>query len=280
MSQHSIGDLLMIMRSLRDPNNGCPWDREQDFASIAPYTIEESYEVAEAIAEGDMAALKEELGDLLFQVVFHAQMASEKGHFGFADVVDAICFKMLRRHPHVFGDDSVEDAEAQTRAWEEHKRLEREEKARARGEAPSALDGVAHGYPALMRAVKLSKRAARVGFDWPEAAQVLDKIQEETEELAVEMAALRDGAGNREAVEAELGDILFAYTNLARFLDVDPERALRGTNRRFEQRFRRIEAILAAAGEKAEQKSLEELEALWQQAKQELRDDPPAADRQ
>jgi ATP diphosphatase len=275
MTQHSIDDLLAIMRRLRD---GCPWDRAQDFASIAPYTIEESYEVAEAIAEGDMAALKDELGDLLFQVVFHARMAEEAGHFGFADVVEAICTKMLRRHPHVFGDATVEDADAQTLAWEAHKKRERDARARAEDRVPSVLDGVAHGYPALLRSVKLAKRAAQVGFDWPDARQVLDKIEEETAELAAEMDAAADGADNREALEAELGDILFAYTNLARFLKVDPEQALRGTNRRFEQRFRRIEAILAARGERPQDKSLQELEDLWQQAKRELRD--AAADRQ
>lgn len=280
MAQHSIDDLLTIMRRLRDPKDGCPWDKAQDFATIAPYTIEESYEVAEAIADSDMPSLKDELGDLLFQVVFHAQMAAEAGEFDFGDVVDAICGKMLRRHPHVFGDATVEDADAQSIAWEEHKKRERDEKARAEGRVPSVLDGVAHGYPALMRSVKLAKRAATVGFDWPDASQVLDKIQEETIELAVEMADAKAGAQNHDKVESELGDILFAYTNLARFLKVDPERALRGTNRRFEQRFRRIESILAGRGERPQDKSLEELEDLWQQAKKELRNESQAADGQ
>ncbi|MGE0668949.1 MAG: nucleoside triphosphate pyrophosphohydrolase [Sphingomonadales bacterium] len=280
MAQHSIDDLLTIMRRLRDPKDGCPWDREQDFSTIAPYTIEESYEVAEAIEGRDMPALKDELGDLLFQVVFHAQMAAEAGEFDFGDVIDAICGKMLRRHPHVFGDATVEDADAQTLAWEEHKRRERDEKARAEGRVPSVLDGVAQGYPALMRSVKLAKRAAQVGFDWPDASQVLDKIQEETLELAVEMADAKAGARNHDKLEGELGDILFAYTNLARFLKVDPERALRGTNRRFEQRFRRIEEILIARGERPQDKSLEELEDLWQRAKKELRHESQAADRQ
>ena len=280
MARHSIDDLLTIMRRLRDPKDGCPWDKAQDFATIAPYTIEESYEVAEAIADNDMTSLKDELGDLLFQVVFHAQMATEAGEFDFGDVIDAICGKMLRRHPHVFGNATVEDADAQTIAWEEHKKRERDEKARAEGRVPSALDGVAYGYPALMRSVKLAKRAATVGFDWPDASQVLDKIQEETIELAVEMADAKAGAQNHDKVESELGDILFAYTNLARFLKVDPERALRGTNRRFEQRFRRIESILAARGERPQDKSLEELEDLWQQAKKELRNESQAADHQ
>ena len=280
MARHSIDDLLTIMRRLRDPKDGCPWDRAQDFETIAPYTIEESYEVAEAIADNDMTSLKDELGDLLFQVVFHAQMAAEAGEFDFGDVIDAICGKMLRRHPHVFGDATVADADAQTIAWEEHKKRERDEKARAEGRVPSVLDGVAIGYPALMRSVKLAKRAATVGFDWPDASQVLDKIQEETIELAVEMADAKAGADNHDKLESELGDILFAYTNLARFLKVDPERALRGTNRRFEQRFRRIESILAARGERPQDKSLQELEDLWQQAKKELRNDSQAADRQ
>jgi ATP diphosphatase len=280
MAQHSIDDLLGIMRRLRDPEQGCPWDKAQDFASIAPYTIEESYEVAEAIADNDMPSLKDELGDLLFQVVFHAQMAAEAGAFDFGDVVDAICAKMLRRHPHVFADATIEDADAQTVAWEEHKKRERDEKAEAEDRVPSVLDGVAYGYPALMRAVKLGKRAAQVGFDWPNADQVLDKIQEETVELAVELAAAKAGADNLDKVESELGDILFAYTNLARFLKIDPEQALRGTNRRFEQRFRRIEQILAAQGERPQDRSLDELEDLWQRAKRELRDELAAADRQ
>ncbi len=280
MARHSIDDLLTIMRRLRDPKDGCPWDKEQNFDTIAPYTIEESYEVAEAIADKDMTSLKDELGDLLFQVVFHAQMAAEAGDFDFGDVVDAICGKMLRRHPHVFSDATVEDADAQTVAWEDHKKRERDEKARTEGRVPSVLDGVAYGYPALMRSVKLAKRAATVGFDWPDASQVLDKIQEETIELAVEMADAKAGADNHEKLESELGDILFAYTNLARFLKVDPERALRGTNRRFEQRFRRIESILAARGERPQDKSLEELEDLWQRAKKELRNESQTTDRQ
>ena len=270
MSDYTLSDLLNIMRRLRDPVNGCPWDLEQDFDTIAPYTIEEAYEVGEAIADRDMEALKDELGDLLFQVVFHAQMANEAGTFSFADVVEAVCEKMISRHPHVFAGASVEDADAQTTAWEEHKKRERDEKARTGGEVPSALDGVAKGYPALMRAVKLSKRAARVGFDWPDTTRVLDKLNEEMAELTDELVLAAQSGANQEAIESEFGNVLFAYANLARFIDVDPERALRGANRRFEQRFRRIENILAEQGQRPEDQTLEELENLWQQVKREL----------
>ncbi len=260
------------MQKLRDPVDGCPWDIEQDFDSIAPYTIEESYEVAEAIAHKDMASLKDELGDLLFQVVFHAQMASEEGSFSFEDVVEGVCEKMTRRHPHVFGDVSVADADAQTAAWEQHKEAERFEKARAAGQLPSVLDGVALSYPALLRSVKLSKRAARVGFDWPDAEPVIEKLNEEMLELAEELVRKSNGDDNQAEIESELGDILFAYTSLARHLNVDPEQALRGTNDRFEQRFRTIEKILADEGKKPEDQSLDELEALWQTAKKQLRE--------
>ncbi|TDI59249.1 MAG: nucleoside triphosphate pyrophosphohydrolase [Alphaproteobacteria bacterium] len=266
-----MSDLLQIMQKLRDPSGGCPWDIEQDFDTIAPYTIEESYEVAEAIAQKDMEGLKDELGDLLFQVVFHAQMASEQGAFTFDDVIEAVCEKMTRRHPHVFGDASIEDADAQAMAWEQHKEAERTEKARAAGQVPSVLDGVALSYPALLRSVKLSKRAARVGFDWPNAEPVLDKLNEEMLELAEELVRKSNGKDNQADIESELGDILFAYTSLARHLKVDPEQALRGTNDRFERRFRTIEKILADQGKRPEDQSLDELEALWQTAKQQIR---------
>jgi MazG family protein len=272
LTKRDISDLLQIMQKLRDPAGGCPWDIEQNFDSIAPYTIEESYEVAEAIAHKDMASLKDELGDLLFQVVFHAQMAAEEGSFSFEDVVEAVCEKMTRRHPHVFGDVSVADADAQTIAWEQHKEVERIEKARAAGQVPSVLDGVALSYPALLRSVKLSKRAARVGFDWPDAEPVIEKLNEEMLELAEELVRKSNGDDNRAEIESELGDILFAYTSLARHLNVDPEQALRGTNNRFEQRFRTIEKILADQGKKPEDQSLDELEALWQTAKKQLRE--------
>jgi ATP diphosphatase len=259
--------LREIMARLRAPD-GCPWDREQTFETIAPYTIEEAYEVAEAIAHGDQDGLKDELGDLLFQVVFHAQMAAEAGAFDFDDAAAAICDKLIRRHPHVFGEAQVSDAAAQTTAWEAHKAAERDAKARAKGRRASVLDDVALGLPALARAVKLQKRAARVGFDWPDARGVLDKINEEMAELSAELVDLRASAvPDHERVMDEFGDLLFAYVNLARHLDVDPETALRRTNAKFERRFRRIEGWLEEKGHTPEEASLEEMDALWEQAK-------------
>src|SRR5690242_18132159 len=236
--------LLAIMARLRDPNNGCPWDREQNFSTIAPYTIEEAYEVAEACERGDAAALKDELGDLLFQVVFHARMAEEAGLFAFDDVARTIAEKMLRRHPHVFADAVVPDAAAQSTAWEEHKAAERRAKAAAAGTAESALDGVGTALPALTRAEKLQRRAARVGFDWPELPPILDKIEEEIGELRHEL----DSGGDAGRVADEVGDLLFSVVNLARRLGTDPEQALRGACRKFERRFRRVETLLAARG--------------------------------
>jgi MazG family protein len=255
--------LLDIMARLRDAERGCPWDREQDFATIAPYTIEEAYEVADAIARGDMAALKDELGDLLFQVVFHARMAEEEGLFAFADVAASIADKMVRRHPHVFGGAEIGSAAAQTEAWEAHKAAERRARAEASGAAESVLDGVALALPALLRAEKIQRRAARTGFDWPDASPVLAKLAEEIAELE---AAIE--GGGRDRIEDEMGDILFAAANLARKLDIDPEAALRGATAKFESRFRRVET-LAAEHETAP--DLEALEALWQQAKREER---------
>jgi ATP diphosphatase len=254
--------LLAIMAQLRDPARGCPWDREQDFASIAPYTIEEAYEVAEAIAENDMASLKDELGDLLFQVVFHSRMAEEKGAFAFADVAAAIADKMVRRHPHVFADTAIADAAAQTLAWEEHKAAERQ--AKESGRPHSALDGVGVALPALTRAEKIQKRAARVGFDWPDAAPIFDKIVEETAELRVEIAN-----GSASGIADEIGDLLFAVTNLARHLEVDPETALRDATRKFERRFRRVETLLAADDKRPADTTLDEMEAQWRRAKAE-----------
>ncbi len=254
--------LLEIMARLRDPERGCPWDREQDFSTIAPYTIEEAYEVADAIARGDMAALKDELGDLLFQVVFHARMAEEKGLFGFEDVAGAIAEKMERRHPHVFGAVQINSAAAQNRAWEEHKAAERRDRAQASGAAESVLDGVALALPALLRADKIQKRAARIGFDWPDARPVFDKLKEEIAELESE---LQKPAGCR-ALEEEMGDILFAAANLARKLDIDPEAALRHATAKFERRFRRVETL---AAERAVGSGLDALEAVWQQVKRE-----------
>lgn len=256
----NIQRLLEVMARLRRPQDGCPWDLQQNFATIAPYTIEEAYEVAEAIRTNDMAALKDELGDLLLQVVFHARMAEEDGSFDFEAVAGAIADKMVRRHPHVFGEHREADAEAQTRSWEALKAAERAAKAEREGHAHSVLDGVTLGLPGLTRAVKLQNRAARVGFDWPEASQVLDKIEEEIGELR---SALQDGGPPAE-IEDELGDILFALANLARHLKVDPEAALRGTNGKFEERFRAVEA---AFPEGLENTSLEEMEAAWQKAK-------------
>ncbi len=264
--------LLEVMARLRDPDRGCPWDREQTFRTIAPYTIEEAYEVAEACERGDAPALKDELGDLLFQVVFHARMAEEEGLFSFNDVVRAITEKMLRRHPHVFADAVIADAAAQTAAWEEHKAAERAKAAAARGPA-SALDGVGTGFPALTRALKLKQRAARVGFDWPDVPPIFDKIDEEIGELRREIAS---GAAPAR-LEDEVGDLLFAVVNLARRLAVDPEQALRGTCRKFESRFRHMEAALAEEGSSPGGRSLTELEALWQRAKTEEREPPPDA---
>jgi ATP diphosphatase len=255
--------LLAVMAQLRNPDGGCPWDLEQNFATIAPYTIEEAYEVADAIERRDMAALKDELGDLLLQVVFHAQMAREAGSFDFEAVAAAIAEKMIRRHPHVFGDVSIKTADAQTAAWEDHKESERRAKASAEGRAASVLDGVAAGLPALMRALKLQRRASRVGFDWPNAADVFLKIDEEIAEIKAELSEDRP----QSRLLDEVGDLLFAVVNLARHLEVDPEAALRHANGKFERRFRQVEDQLAAAGRDPADASLDELEALWQRAK-------------
>lgn len=254
-----IDDLLRVMECLRDPKGGCPWDREQTFETVAPYTVEEAYEVFDAIDHGDMDELREELGDLLFQVVFHAEMGREAGRFDFDDVVDTIVDKMTRRHPHVFGDAQVADAEAQTRAWEAQKADERADKGHA-----SLLDGVARSLPALSRAEKIQRRAARAGFDWPAAGGVLDKLEEELGELRGALAG-----GGEEAVRAELGDLLFTCVNLARHLDTDPELALRRANDRFERRFRAVEDTLRNEGRDPADAALEELEARWQAAKRE-----------
>lgn len=259
--------LLGIMAKLRDPNGGCPWDLEQSFRTIVPHTIEEAYEVADAIEQDDLASLKAELGDLLFQTVFYAQMAREAGSFDMADVVNGLNDKMIKRHPHVFGTLEIADAAEQTHAWEKQKAEEREAAAAAKGLKPSALEGVIPGLPALSRAEKLQKRAARVGFDWPVPEQVLDKIAEETLEIR---AALEQKAP-KESVAEEIGDLLFAVVNLARHLEIDSESALRAANRKFERRFRQVEAILAAQGKEAAGSTLDEMEAAWVQAKQEER---------
>lgn len=255
--QEPIGRLIEIMARLRDPNGGCPWDLEQTFATIAPYTVEEAYEVADAIERGDLSDLKEELGDLLLQVVFHSRMAEEQGAFDINDVATAISDKMIRRHPHVFGDHAYENLSAQVEGWEALKAQERQAKAKT-----GVLDDVPTGLPALTRAVKLTKRAARVGFDWPSANEVLAKLREETEEIAVEI-----DAGDMAKAREELGDILFVCANLARKLDVDPEDALRATNAKFARRFAFIETELAQRGKTPDQSNLEEMDALWNDAK-------------
>jgi MazG family protein len=249
--------VLDVMARLRDREHGCPWDVEQTFATIAPYTIEEAYEVADAIQRGDMSALKEELGDLLFQVAFHARMAEEQGAFDFADVANALAQKMIARHPHVFGERDLRTAEEQTRAWEA---MKAEERARKRPEA-SLLDDVALALPALMRAEKLTKRAARINFDWPTADDVLDKLKEELAELDEAR-----GHDDSEALTEEVGDILFVLANLARKLNVDPEEALRRANAKFTRRFQHIEHRLAEQGRSGPQ-PLDEMEALWVEAK-------------
>lgn len=252
--------LIAIMRRLRDPETGCPWDIEQDFSTIAPYTIEEAYEVADAIEREAWDELRDELGDLLLQSVFHAQIADEKGLFDFNGVADGISNKMVARHPHVFGDESRDkSAEQQTRDWETVKAAERAGKAQT-----GTLDGVAVGLPALLRAVKLQKRAARVGFDWPEVDQVLDKITEEVGELKEAASEL-----TQNEVEEEFGDLLFVMANMARHIGVEPEAALRRANGKFTRRFERIESLLAEQGKRPDQSNLEEMDALWDRAKAE-----------
>lgn len=254
-----IDRLIDIMARLRDPKDGCPWDVEQDFTTIAPYTIEEAYEVADAIVRGDMGDLKDELGDLLFQVVYHARMAEETGAFAFDDVVAAICEKMIRRHPHVFGEAEVADAAAQTRAWERHKEAERAEKGES---AASALDGIPAGMPALARAQKLGRKAARVGFDWGDSGGVVEKLEEELDELR----RARRGDG---VVEEEVGDILFTVVNLCRHEGIDAERALRHANAKFERRFRQLETTVTGSGRRMTDMDPPELERLWRDAKDE-----------
>lgn len=257
----SIEKLLEIMAALRNPQSGCPWDREQTFESIAAYTIEEAYEVADAIARGDSEELRSELGDLLFQVVFHSRIAEENGDFEFSDVADAICDKLIRRHPHVFGTAEQRVRGEVAGSWESIKAAERSEKAGDR--FSSVLDGVAVALPALKRASILGKRAANVGFDWPDVAGVRAKVDEELAEL--DAAGL---AGAAEQIEEELGDLLFSVTNLARHLKIDPEQALDRANRKFIRRFQGLEAAVQAGGKALEGLDLEALEELWQQQKE------------
>lgn len=253
---YGVDTLVQILADLRDPVNGCPWDREQTFETIAPYTLEEAYEVADAIARNDMADLKSELGDLFLQVIYHSRIAEESGAFSFADVADAIAAKMIARHPHVYGDASERSSDAQTLAWEEMKAAER-----GHAGATSALDGVARALPALQRAEKIQRRAARVGFDWPDARGPRAKIDEELAECAAALAG-----GDKAEIDAEFGDLLFSVVNWARHCGVDPETALRNATARFEARFRSVEAH---AGQPLSSMSLDQLEALWQRAKRE-----------
>lgn len=269
--KRTIADLIAIMAALRTPGTGCPWDLEQSFATIAPYTIEEAYEVADAIARGDMVDLKDELGDLLLQVVYHARLAEEAGSFAFAEVVDAICRKMVRRHPHVFGDESARSAGAAKGTWERIKSEEKAEKAAERHQlgamagGPAASDLLADvpvALPALTRAVKLQDKAARVGFDWPDLKPVLAKLREELNELEATL-----GHGNRDRQSEELGDLLFVVANVARHLKIDPEAALRAANQKFSARFAHIEARLAEAGRAPSDSTLAEMDTLWNEAK-------------
>jgi ATP diphosphatase len=257
--------LIDLMARLRDPERGCPWDLEQTFGSLVPFTLEEAYEVAEAVEHGDFEEIKNELGDLLFQVVFYARLAAEAGQFEFRDVVDSIVEKMVRRHPHVFGEETIGTAAEQSLAWERHKARERRGKADATGRAISLLAGVSRSLPALTRSVKLQKRAARVGFDWPSPEAVAAKVEEELREIRTALAA----GAPPEVLSEELGDLLFSCVNLARHLQVEPESALRAANRKFERRFRRMEQMLSALGRRAEDATLEELDALWDRAKAE-----------
>lgn len=260
--------LLDIMAALRDPRHGCPWDQQQSFATIAPYTIEEAYEVADAIARQDLAALPDELGDLLFQVVYHARMAEEVGQFAFADVARLIADKMLRRHPHVFGDAAARDAAAQTTAWEEQKQAERA----ARAET-STLAGVPVGLPALTRAAKLTSRAAQVGFDWPNPAAVLEKLDEEVAELRAELPA-----ADPVRLADEVGDLLFVLANLARKLNLDPETCLHQANAKFQRRFMNMEQSIISKQLTLEKSSLTEMEAAWQEVKRAERGTPNMPD--
>ena len=257
-NQQPLQRLLEIMRRLRDPELGCPWDKKQDFASVAPYTIEEAYEVADAIDRGDFDDLRDELGDLLLQVVFHAQMAAEQSRFDFADVANAICEKMIRRHPHVFGDASVRDADEQTRLWELQKRAERND-----GDH-SALAGVSRGMPEWQRAIKLQKRAASIGFDWPDSGPVFAKLHEELDEVRAEI----DSGSDPARLTDEIGDVLFVCVNLARHNKVDVSQALRSANAKFERRFRWMESMADQEGRPLSERSLIEQEALWLRAKQ------------
>ena len=261
----AIQQLLEVMRRLRDPRTGCPWDREQNYHSLVPYTLEEAYEVADAIEQNDLEHLPDELGDLLFQVVFYAQIGQEQGRFDFENVAQRISDKLVRRHPHVFADDVIDSAEEQTHAWEQHKRRERDRKAGA--EQVGILDGVSLALPALVRAAKLQRRAAGAGFDWTQVDGVLAKVREELAEIEVELQA----GSVPERLAEEVGDLLFSCVNLARHLQVEPEAALRTANLKFEQRFRQVESVLQAVGG-VEQATLAEMDAAWEAVKRAEKD--------
>ena len=267
----SFDRLIAVMAKLRDPSGGCPWDLEQTFGTIAPYTIEEAYEVADAIDRGNMTDLKSELGDLLLQVVFHARMAEENGDFDVEQVADTIADKMIRRHPHVFADELIDTADAQTLAWEDQKARERETRAANEGREPSVLDDIAIGLPALTRALKLQKRAARAGFDWADAILVIEKLREEICELEDELN-VTSGSVDQDRVHDEVGDLLFTCVNIARQLGIDPEVALKNGNAKFEHRFRQLEQDISAAGLSPEALTLDQLEEAWQVAKKRLAD--------
>ncbi len=257
----AMQQLLEIMARLRDPDGGCPWDRRQTYSSIVPYTLEEAYEVADSIQRGDMRELRDELGDLLFQIVFYSQIAREEGHFDFNAVAQGICDKMLRRHPHVFGDAEYHDEQQLRHAWEQKKADERAQCSSS--ENPSQMDGVARALPALIRAEKLQKRAARVGFDWPDASGAVDKVHEELDEVQAEMEQ-----GEQAPLQDELGDLLFAMVNLVRLLGMDAEQTLSRANEKFERRFRAMEQTLHAAGHAdLHELSLEKLDAAWESVK-------------
>ncbi|MDX2028923.1 MAG: nucleoside triphosphate pyrophosphohydrolase [Alphaproteobacteria bacterium] len=261
----SIERLTEIMGRLRDPKTGCPWDLEQDFKTVAPYTLEEAYELVEAIEQNDPKAMVDELGDLLFQIVFHAQMGKEAGLFDLDQVAGQVADKMVERHPHVFGDRDAKNAEAVLVNWEGDKAARREAQAKSEGRTTSALDGVTTALPAATRAVKLQKRAARVGFDWKDPRDIFAKIKEEIGELESEMGK----PNNADAMEDEMGDVFFVLVNLARRLEIDPEAALRRTNQKFERRFRALEARLAAQGKRMEDTSLDDMERIWVEIKKE-----------
>jgi MazG family protein len=278
-AESAISALIALMARLRDPQSGCPWDQKQTFATVAPYTIEEAYEVADAIEKGDPTQLRDELGDLLFQVVFHAQMAQERGWFDFAQVASSIHEKLVRRHPHVFGEQRVGGDAELSRNWEEQKARERAAAGAARGAAGvSALADVPRGLPALVRAAKLGKRAGRVGFDWVDAAQVREKVLEELGEVDGALAGVASaGGGASPAVVEEMGDLLFALSNWSRHLKFDAEEALRAANSKFERRFRDMEALAVTRGLTLENLSPQQWESLWEESKTRERRGPGAA---